>query len=57
MVKRCLLRWGAVSFKKCCQILSEGAECVVGKEDRVGDGYIGVYVVQPVETGEREGSS
>ena len=56
IIKRCVFRGGLIALKESCQVCSEGTEGVVGEEERVGEGDMGVHVLKPGQTCEREGS-
>ena len=56
IVKRCVFRGGVIALKESCQVFSKGAEGVVGKEEGVGEGDMGMQILKPGQTCERDGS-
>lgn len=56
IIKRCVFRGGVIALKESCQVFSKGAEGVVGEEERVGEGDMGMHMLKPGQACERDGS-
>ena len=56
IIKCSMFRRRVVALKESCQVFGERAERVVGKEEGVGAEDMGMHMLKPGKTCEREGS-